>query len=114
MSENTPPQAEIPRPRALPTGVPNLDLLLGGGLPRGALLLVVGPPGSGKTTLANQIVFTAAHAGQRAIVFTALSEPSSKLVDHLSSFGFFAPELVGERIQFLSLEQFLDQGLEQA
>ena len=114
MPDSTPPPAKAAHPRTLPTGVPNLDLLLGGGMPRGALLLVVGPPGSGKTTLACQIVFTAAQAGQRTIVFTALSEPSSKLVDHLASFSFFAPELVGEHIQFLSLEQFLSDNLDQA
>jgi len=36
-----------------PTDVPNLDLLLGGGLLRGSLVIAIGPPGSGKTTLAN-------------------------------------------------------------
>lgn len=112
MTAHPPSGHEATPGRFLPTGVPNLDLLLGGGLPRGSLLLIVGPPGSGKTTLANQIVFTTASAGQRAIVFTALSEPSSKLVAHLTSFTFFAPELVGEPIQFLSLEQFLTESLD--
>ena len=35
-----------------PTGIPGFDAVLGGGLPRGGLALLVGPPGSGKTTLA--------------------------------------------------------------
>lgn len=105
------PDKDAPPVRTLTTGVLNLDQLLGGGLPRGSLLLIVGPPGSGKTTMANQIAFAAARAGQRAIVFAALSEPSSKLVAHLSSFTFYDPALVGERIQFLSLEQFLTGSL---
>lgn len=95
-----------------PTGVPNLDYVLGGGIPRGSLVIVVGPPGSGKTTLANQMAFASARNGRRAIVLTALSEPTSKLIAHLSSFRFYDDELVGEEIQFLSLQQFLTGGLE--
>ena len=34
------------------TGVPNLDLVLGSGLLRGTIVMVIGPPGSGKTILA--------------------------------------------------------------
>lgn len=95
-----------------PTGVANLDLVLGGGLPRGALVIVMGPPGSGKTTLANQIAFAAAARGQRVLVLTALSEATSKLLEHLRGFRFFDLELVGDAIQFLSLEHFLAQGLD--
>jgi circadian clock protein KaiC len=95
-----------------PTGVPNLDEVLGGGLPRGALTIIVGPPGSGKTTLANQMAFAAARIGRKAMVFTALSEPTSKLIAHLRTFSFFDPEMVGDRVQFLSLQQFLNAGLE--
>ncbi|HEY7123433.1 MAG TPA: ATPase domain-containing protein [Ktedonobacterales bacterium] len=94
-----------------PTGIPNLDQVLGGGLPRGSLVLIVGQPGSGKTTMANQMAFAAARAGQRALVFTALSEPSSKLIAHLRSFSFYNDEMIGDTIEFLSLEQFLAGGL---
>lgn len=95
-----------------PTGVPNLDHVVGGGIPRGSLVIIVGPPGSGKTTLANQMAFAAARTGRRSIVLTALSEPTSKLIAHLSSFGFYDDKLVGDEIQFLSLQQFLTGGLE--
>jgi recombination protein RecA len=46
-----------PAAPALPTGIATLDdALLGGGLPRGRLTEIVGPAGSGKTTLARAIV----------------------------------------------------------
>jgi recombination protein RecA len=49
--------APPPPTPALPTGVAALDaVLLGGGLPRGRLTEIVGPTGSGKTTLARAIV----------------------------------------------------------
>jgi len=94
------------------TGVPGLDLVLGGGLPRGALVIVVGPPGSGKTTLANQIAFTSARAGQRVMMLAALSESTSKLIAHLRTFHFYHEDLVGDQIQFLSIEQFLSEEYE--
>lgn len=94
-----------------PTGVPNLDAILGGGLARGALVIIMGPPGSGKTILANQIAFSAARQGRGALVLTALSESTGKLVSHMRSFGFFDEDLLGDRIQFLSMQQFLRAGL---
>ena len=49
----------------LETGIPYLDVLLGGGLPRGAIVMVVGAPGTGKTTLAHQMAFHAARNSSR-------------------------------------------------
>ncbi len=98
--------------RLLPTGIPRLDQVLDGGIMRGSLVIVVGPPGSGKTTLANQMAFAAAREGQRAITFTALSESSDKLASHLRSFTFFDEKLLGDSVQFISLQQFLARGLE--
>ncbi len=40
--------------RKLPTGVPGLDEILGGGLPEYSFNIVAGAPGTGKTTLAHQ------------------------------------------------------------
>lgn len=38
--------------KQLPSGVPGLDPVLGGGVPEGSFNLVAGAPGTGKTTLA--------------------------------------------------------------
>jgi circadian clock protein KaiC len=70
------------------TGVLALDVILGGGLPRGSLVLIMGLPGSGKTTLASQIGFTAAAEGKTTLILTALSESTNKLIHHLSAFHF--------------------------
>lgn len=105
----------VSSPRAINlqlTGVPHLDDTLGGGLPQGTLALIMGPPGSGKTTLANQMAFYAAAQGRSTIVFTALSEPTTKLISHLRSFNFFNADAIGDTLQFLSLQQFLGSGLE--
>ena len=95
-----------------PTGVAHLDDIMGGGLPRGSLTLIMGLPGSGKTTLASQIAFTAARSGRTALILTALSESTSKLVGHLQNFTFFDRELIGGPVQFLSLQSVLSEGLE--
>ncbi len=97
-----------------PTGVPNLDLILGGGLVRGTLAIIVGQPGSGKTTLAIQMAFAAARAGRQVLILTALSEPPSKLLGHLSAYAFYDSALIGLRVKLLSLQPFLSAGLASA
>ena len=49
--------------RKLPTGVPGLDEILGGGLPEYSFNIIAGAPGGGKTTLAHQVVFANATPG---------------------------------------------------
>jgi circadian clock protein KaiC len=93
-----------------PTGIPQLDLLLAGGIAQGALVLIIGPPGSGKTTLASQIAFAQAKRGRNALFLTVHSEPTTKLLSHLKSYHFFAPDLIGNAVQMFSLQQFLTQG----
>ena len=52
--------------RLLPTGVPGLDAVLGGGVPEFSFNLIAGAPGSGKTTLAQHIMFTLAEPARPA------------------------------------------------
>jgi circadian clock protein KaiC len=80
------------------TGIPNLDLLLGGGIPRRQTLIVTGSPGGGKTILVNQIAFLAAAKGVPVVFSTLTSEPHDKLVEQLSGFKFFRRELLGEGV----------------
>ncbi len=54
----------------LSSGIPELDLLLGGGIERGTSTLVVGAAGTGKSSLAAQFVAAAAARGQDAAMFT--------------------------------------------
>lgn len=95
----------------LPTGVPNLDRVLGGGLPRGTLVLVAGPPGAGKTILSSQIAFSSAQGGHGVLFLSALSEPTTKLVTHLRGHQFFREDLLGSAVKLLSVQDALDRGL---
>jgi circadian clock protein KaiC len=51
------------------SGVPELDTLLGGGLSRGSSTLLMGPAGSGKSSLSAQFAVAAAARGEKSAVF---------------------------------------------
>ena len=51
------------------SGIAGLDAMLGGGLDRGASLLVAGPAGTGKSTLCAHVAAAAAARGERSIVY---------------------------------------------
>jgi circadian clock protein KaiC len=90
------------------TGIADLDLILGGGLPLGSLIFIAGGSGTGKTILAQQISFANATAERKALYYTLVSEPHSKLVRHLEQFAFFDPAGLGERVDFIHLPAVLD------
>src|SRR3984957_18717468 len=87
----------------LETGVPGLDELLGGGLPEFSFNLIAGPPGSGKTTLAHQIMFALASRKRPALYFTVLGEPPLKMLRYQQQFEFFDSEQVNTAIRFINL-----------
>jgi circadian clock protein KaiC len=64
--------------RALPSlqsGLETLDRLLGGGLEFGTSVLLVGPPGTGKSTLAAVYARAAAQTGHRVAIFLFEERP---------------------------------------
>ncbi|WP_305787038.1 RAD55 family ATPase [Symbioplanes lichenis] len=91
----------------LGTGLADLDLILGGGLLPGSVVVVSGPPGTGKTILAQQICFAVATAERKAVYYTTLSEPHAKLVNNLRQFSFFDPEALGNRVEYVHLGDLL-------
>jgi len=95
--------------RRLVTGIEGLDALLKGGLVAGASYIIQGPPGAGKTILANQLACGHVRGGGRVLVATLLSESHERLFQYLGTLDFFDPSLVGDQIQFVSAFDTLEQ-----
>ena len=89
--------------RRLKTGVPGLDNLLGGGIPEFSFNLIAGTPGSGKTTLAHQIMFALAAPEQRALFFSVLGEPALKMLRYQQQFQFFDVAKINQSIRYVNL-----------
>ena len=63
-------EVDIEAARARPSGVGELDRVLGGGLVPGAVILVAGEPGVGKSTLLLEVAASCASPGSRSLVVT--------------------------------------------
>ncbi|GAB3316955.1 DNA repair protein RadA [Geodermatophilus aquaeductus] len=61
-------QVELAGARAVPTGIPEFDRVLGGGLVPGAVVLVAGEPGVGKSTLLLEVAHRVAEANGPTLV----------------------------------------------
>ena len=75
-------------PERRQTGIPGLDRILDGGLLEAGVYIVQGPPGAGKTILANQACFHHASEGGRAVYITLLAESHSRMFGHLRRMAF--------------------------
>jgi circadian clock protein KaiC len=96
----------------VPSLVPGLDTVLCGGFLQGGLYMVQGPPGAGKTVLANQVIYSRAAQGDRALFITVLGESHGRIMAHLRSMRFFDPALIPEQVTYVSAYQALnDEGL---
>lgn len=84
--------------RRAPTGIVGLDRLLNGGLPTGSWTLVVGPPGSAKSTLGRQFLYTAASKDWAAILLSTC-DPREIMMESMLSFGWNAQDI--DRIELI-------------
>jgi circadian clock protein KaiC len=96
--------------RKLPTGVPGLDQILGGGLPEFSFNVIAGAPGSGKTTVAQQIMFALAGPDRTALYFTVIGEPPLKMLRYQQQFSFFDMARVNESVRYVNLSGDLVEG----
>lgn len=100
MSDTQPPVPPV-RQR-LSSGIPGLDLVLGGGFFPRSIYIVNGRPGAGKTIFGSQICFHVAQSGERALFITLLAETHGHLLANLESLGFYDPAVVADSLIFLN------------
>lgn len=97
----------MPESKGMPRkqlGVPGLDDMIIGGVPSPSAILVAGEPGTGKTTLCVQSMFSAAKAGEKALYITAISEPQWVVQKFLAGFKFYDQGLVDrEKVVFADI-----------
>lgn len=97
--------------RRLPSGVPGLDAVLGGGFPEYSFNLIAGGPGAGKTTLGHQIMFANASPERPALYFTIIGEPPIKMLRYQQQYAFFDSAKVGNgSVRFVHLGQEAVEG----
>ncbi len=73
--------------RRVETGIPGLDEMLGGGIPEGHTVVVVGSFGTGKTTFGLQFLWHGLQRGEKGI-FISLEEDEEAVISTAASFGW--------------------------
>ena len=76
------------RTEHVPTGIPGLDDILGGGYPRSRVILITGGPGSGKTTMSLQFLIDGVERFDERGVFISLEESKYHLITEMANFGW--------------------------
>lgn len=82
-------------PEMVPSGIPQLDQLLGGGLDRGTTALAMGPAGTGKSAIAAQYLAAAAERGEKAVFF-CFEEGMGTLIHRSEALGIPIRRLVAD------------------
>ena len=96
-------------PGRIATGIPGLDEVLKGGVFEGGIYIVQGHPGAGKTIFGNQVCFTQAARGARALYVTLLAENHSRMIQHVRGMRFFDETLIPDKLSFLGAFQVLEE-----
>jgi circadian clock protein KaiC len=91
------------------TGVEGLDRLTGGGFLRGSAYIIQGPPGAGKTILANQFCYAHIRAGGRALYMSLLAESSARMLNYVSQMSFFDGSALPGRMEYISAYGVLER-----
>jgi len=91
-----------------PTGIPGMDEITGGGLPKGRPTLVAGGAGCGKTLFAMEFLVNGAMEYNEPGVFVAFEENAEELAQNVASLGFDLKELIKQKkliIDYVRIER---------
>ena len=86
----------------LPSQIPGLDTVLGGGFFSSGVYIIQGLPGCGKTILANQLCYGHVRDGGRAVYVTLLAESHSRMLQHIRTLSFFDESVIPARLSYIS------------
>lgn len=83
------------------TGIEGLDKILGGGLPEKSTILLIGPPGCGKTTFCQQFIFTGLKKNEPGFYITLDSSPED-VKKNMERYGWgVKPYMAKKQMYFL-------------
>ncbi len=91
-----------------PSGIPGLDEITGGGLPRGRPTLICGAAGCGKTLFSMEFLVRGATEFEEPGVFIAFEETAAELTQNVASLGFDLDDLVARgllALDFVAIER---------
>ncbi len=97
-------ETETEAPGRVLTGIDGLDEMLGGGVPRGHIITVMGSFGTGKTTFGMQFLMQGLINGEKGI-FISLEEDPDSITANAASFGWdLKPYLKDKKLSIVKLE----------
>lgn len=77
-----------------PTGIEGLDDMLGGGIPGGAIVVILGSFGTGKTTMSIQYLLKGLNSGEKCI-YISLEEDEKSIVKNALTYGWRLGDYTG-------------------
>ncbi|MBU0662375.1 MAG: ATPase domain-containing protein [Candidatus Diapherotrites archaeon] len=89
------------------SGVPGLDEMMGGGLPKGNLVVLSGDPGSGKTVFCWQFLYEGATKYDEPGVYVSLEETEEAIVTGALEFGMDFREMIeNNKLKIITIELY--------
>lgn len=85
----TPPAAALER---IPTYIEGFDAKIGGGIPKGHVVLIAGCPGTMKSSLALSILYRAVKERGFNVLYVSIEESKESLTRSMQQFGFASPD----------------------
>ena len=93
-----------------PTHITALDEILDGGIPQGAIIVLTGAPGSGKTILASNWLCAGQEYAHEPGLFIAATESVDKSIESLQAFKFFNEAMINpKKLHFTDLHSILKE-----